>query len=113
MVIPKGIRLIFIYVLINIMEVDALFKVKVKTNAKSFRLRVKGLILFVDITSAPQEGEANREVIKELKKLFKRPVVMVKGHKNKEKIVLVRNLMPEDAKRILDKCERFEEPASE
>ncbi|MBU0898779.1 MAG: DUF167 domain-containing protein [Nanoarchaeota archaeon] len=95
------------------MEVDALFKIKVKTGAKEFKMRVSGLTLFLDVKSLPMEGGANREIIKELKKIFKRPVGIVKGHKSKDKVILVKNLMPEDAKKILDQCERAQEPTTE
>ena len=77
-----------------------------KTNAKEFKMRVRGLVLFLDVKSVPMEGGANREIITELKKIFKRPVGIVKGHKGKEKVILIKNLMPEDAKKILDQCER-------
>ena len=95
------------------MEVDAVFRVKVKPNAKRARIRVRELDIFLDTPAQPREGEANLEVIREMKKLFKREVVIIKGHKSREKVILVRNLMPEDAKKILDKCERFQEPSSE
>ncbi|MFH1445707.1 MAG: DUF167 domain-containing protein [Nanoarchaeota archaeon] len=95
------------------MEVDAVFKVKVKPNAKEFRIRVKELTLFVDVVSAAQEGGANRELLKELKKIFKREVFLVRGHKSKEKVILVKNLMPEDAEAILNSCERLKEPSTE
>lgn len=94
------------------MEVNAVFDVKVKTNAKKFRIRINGLTLLLDIRAIPREGEANKEIIKELKKFFKRDVEIVKGFKDKEKVIMVHNLMPQDAQKILQSCERVEEPTT-
>jgi len=87
------------------MSICAIFDVKVKTNAKEARIRRKNLTLFVDVKAQPKEGKANEELLKQLKKLFKRDIEIVKGHSSKEKKVLVHNLTPQDASKILSECE--------
>jgi uncharacterized protein len=69
---------------------EKVFKIIVKTNAKNneilgydeekhaYRLNIK---------AEAKEGKANKEIIKFLSKLLKKPVKIKSGLKNKEKII--------------------------
>ena len=50
-------------------------KVRVKTGCKQFSVQEKGYGLFVCLTEQPKEGKANTELVKELKKYFKKEVL--------------------------------------
>jgi uncharacterized protein len=64
-------------------------KLKVSTGKPRFKVKFNEDedLLLVEIKSNPEKGKANREIIKELKKYFKKEIEIVSGFKNKEKIV--------------------------
>ena len=68
-------------------------RVVVKPNAKRSRLlAVKYGILHIALHAKPQEGEANRELIEYLAKLFRLPksrIILRRGEKSKCKTILV------------------------
>ncbi len=68
-----------------------LIEIHVKTNARRFRVYEKGDRLIVEVVSPPREGKANAEIIKELKKLFRRDVKVVRGFGQNRKLVLIRD----------------------
>ncbi|MDD3083609.1 MAG: DUF167 domain-containing protein [Candidatus ainarchaeum sp.] len=64
-------------------------KLKVSTGKTSVQLKLdeNEEVLLIDIKSNPEKGKANKEIIKELKKLFKSEVKILSGLKNKKKVV--------------------------
>ena len=66
-------------------------KLKISTGKQEFCAKWDDLNerLLVEITSNPQKGQANKEVLKELKKFFNREIELISGFKSKEKIVEV------------------------
>ncbi|MBT4191957.1 MAG: YggU family protein [Candidatus Diapherotrites archaeon] len=64
-------------------------KLKISTGKQEFHTEWDDLNerLLVEITSNPQKGQANKEVLKELKKFFNREIELISGFKSKEKIV--------------------------
>jgi len=62
---------------------------KVSTRKKQFQLNWKNEenVLYVETKSNPEKGQANKEIVKELKKFFKSEIRIVSGFKSKEKIV--------------------------
>ena len=64
-------------------------KLKVSTKKPIFKIKLdkKKETLLVEIKSIPEKGKANKEIVKELKKYFKKEIKIVSGLKNKEKIV--------------------------
>ena len=73
-----------------------LIEVRVKTNAKSFALYEKDGKLILEVTSPPQEGKANLEIVKGLKKLFGRDVEILRGFKGRDKTILIRGARLEE-----------------
>jgi len=63
---------------------------RVKTGCNSFSIRKVKEKFLIEVSAPPVEGKANKEIIKELKKLFKSDVEIVKGLKSKDKIILIR-----------------------
>jgi len=70
-------------------EEGVFVNIKVKTNSPKFRIYMKD-VLHVDVISPPDKNKANRELIKELGKLFDSEVSIVSGHKSREKVVLIK-----------------------
>ena len=65
-------------------------KVKVKTNApKNAIFRKERGIYLVAVKESPEKGMANQAVIKLLSKYFKKPVKIVRGFRNKQKIIRI------------------------
>jgi uncharacterized protein (TIGR00251 family) len=67
-----------------------LLEVRIKPNSKRFALYERGGRLILEVTSQPQEGKANIEIVKGLKKMFCRDVEIVRGLKGRGKLVLIR-----------------------
>jgi uncharacterized protein len=64
-------------------------RLRVSTGKKEFCIEWKTdeKILFVETKSNPTKGKANKEILKELKKLFGAEVKLISGFKSKEKIL--------------------------
>jgi uncharacterized protein (TIGR00251 family) len=63
---------------------------RIKPNSKRFALTRKNGRIIIEVISPPHEGKANVEVVKELKRMFKREVEIMKGLRSKDKVILVR-----------------------
>jgi uncharacterized protein len=62
---------------------------KVSTGKPQFKVRFDEdeNLLLVEIKSNPEKGKANMEIIKKLKKYFKKEIEIISGFKSKEKII--------------------------
>jgi len=76
-------------------------KIKVRPSSREFRFeqRPDGELI-LEIKSAPERGEANTEILKRLKEIFRRDVSLLRGHKSRNKLVLIRGA---DIREIKDK----------
>lgn len=78
-----------------------LIEVRVRTNANRFALALKEGRLILEVTSPPREGEANAEIVKELKRATKKDVEIVSGFKSKDKVLLIRGAKAAGVERII------------
>ena len=62
-------------------------KIRVKPNSKKQEIKEENNHLIVYLKSQPEKGKANQELIKLLKKHFKRDVKIKSGFKSKDKII--------------------------
>ena len=62
-------------------------KVRVKPNSKKQDIKKENNILTVYLKSQPEKGKANQELLKLLKKHFKRDVRIKSGFTSKNKII--------------------------
>jgi uncharacterized protein (TIGR00251 family) len=76
--------------------------VNVKPNSKQFQIKVEDEELVVLCKETPVKGKVNRELIKELSKLFKRRVEIVSGFSSRQKRVLVRDIEENQVLQVLD-----------
>jgi uncharacterized protein (TIGR00251 family) len=75
--------------------------VHVKPKSKKFRVEVDGDEVVVSCREAPLKGKANRELLKQLSRLFGRKVELVSGFTSRQKRFLVSDIGAEEVKRIL------------
>ena len=64
-------------------------RIKVKTNAPKDSVTMKDDLYHIEVRESPEKGKANQAVIKLLSKYFKKPIKMVRGFKNKEKVLRI------------------------
>ena len=64
-------------------------KIRVKPNSRKFRIEKKNDLFLIELRSSPKGNKANMELVKELKKHFKKDVIIVKGFKSREKYVVL------------------------
>ena len=73
----------------------------VKPKSKEFQVKIDKDTLIVWCRETPKKGKVNRELIKELSKLFKRKVKILSGFTSQQKKVLIRNLGVKEATEVL------------
>ena len=75
--------------------------VHVKPKSKKFRVEVDGDEVVVSCRETPVKGKANRELLKQLSRLFNRRVELVSGFTSRQKRFLISDIGAEEAHRIL------------
>ena len=80
-------------------------KVSVKPNSPKFKLDQDGDEIIVHSTEEPMKGKVNKEIIKELAKLFHARVELVSGFASREKKLFVRGIGKLQAEQQLLKSE--------
>ena len=76
--------------------------VHVKPNSRQFRIAVESDELVVFCRGTPVKGRVNRELVKELSRLFKRRVEILSGFSSRQKKVLIRDIEVKEVKQVLD-----------
>ncbi len=77
----------------------------VKPNSKQFEVKMEDDEFVVFCREAPVKGKVNRELIKELSRLFKRRVEIVSGFSSRQKKVLIADISVEEVEEILSACQ--------
>ena len=73
----------------------------VKPNSSKFSVEVDGDEIVVHSTEEPVKGKVNKELIKELTKLFHAKVELVSGLTSKQKQFLIKNMEKAEVERLL------------
>jgi len=73
----------------------------VKPNSEQFELKVEGDEVVVLCRESPVKGRVNKELIKELSRIFKKKVEIVTGFTSKQKKILITSISMEEANSIL------------
>jgi len=76
----------------------------VKPNSKEFKIKIEEDELILFCRETPIKGRVNKEVIKELSKLFKKRTEILSGFTSKQKRILIRDASAEEVNEILSKC---------
>jgi uncharacterized protein (TIGR00251 family) len=81
-----------------------IIKVFVKTNQPRFNVKIDGNEIIVFCTEEPVKGKVNKELIKELLKLFHAEIEIISGLTSKQKRLLIKNVRKTDAETLLHTC---------
>jgi len=82
-----------------------MINVRVKPRARQFSIKQIEDQIVVEVKSPPVKGKANDDVIRELSGFFQKPVQLLKGHKNKHKILLIQGITLPEFRSRLDSVE--------
>jgi len=77
--------------------------VYVKPNSREFKIEVEDDELVMHCKESPVKGRVNRELIKELSKVFKRKVEIISGFTSKQKKVLIKGISLDEVDDIISK----------
>jgi len=78
-----------------------LIEIRVKPQSKQFKIQVEEDELLVFCREAPVKGRVNRELTKELSRLFKRRVQILSGFRSRQKKLLIENATTQEVNGIL------------
>ena len=78
--------------------------VYVKPDSREFTIEIEDEGLVVHCRESPMKGKVNRELTKELSKIFKKKVDITSGFTSKQKKVMIKDSSLEEVKRILSNC---------
>jgi len=77
--------------------------VYVKPNSKKFQIKTEDDELLVFCRETPVKGRVNRELIRELSRLFKRRVEIASGFSSRQKKILIREIEAEEVARAIQR----------
>ena len=77
-----------------------IIKVRAKPRSEAFKILISDEIL-IHCVSPAEKGKANREILRQLSRLFKHKVRIVSGQSSKEKLILIESIGSEEARKIL------------
>lgn len=78
-----------------------ILSVKVKPGAGRFRLSSSGDDLVLELSSPAREGKANQEILRELPKLMRCEVRILRGSQSKRKLLLLKGITEQDIEAVL------------
>jgi uncharacterized protein len=78
-----------------------LLSIFVKPNSPRFKIELDGGEIVVHATEEPEKGKVNKEILKELTRLFHAKVELVSGATSREKQLFVAGLSKEKLQSIL------------
>ncbi|MDD5023254.1 MAG: DUF167 domain-containing protein [Candidatus ainarchaeum sp.] len=65
--------------------------IKVVPNSKAFRIQNKNGEIIVNTKSKAEDNKANLEIIKNIGKILNRKIRLLKGLKNRRKVIFIEN----------------------
>ena len=82
---------------------DIIINVKVKPKSGKFCIKkdVEKDIYVVNLKSVPENNEANTELIKNLSRLLKKDVFILRGHKSKRKKIMIKDMSVEELNKYI------------
>jgi hypothetical protein len=82
-------------------EKGLILDVYVKPRSKEFRIMVEGDEIVVHCLEEPVGGRANRELVKELSRLFGKKVELVSGSSSRQKRLIIKDAEKSEIERAL------------
>ena len=81
----------------------AIITITVKTNASKFSVAIDGEDIIVRSTEEPLKGKVNKEILKELSRLFCTKAELVRGSTSRQKQILLQNISKSQVEMQLDR----------
>jgi len=78
-----------------------IIEVFVKPNQPKFKITFDGDDIVVHSTEEPVKGKVNKELVKELSKLFQAKIELVSGSTSRQKRLLLRTVEKKEIERLL------------
>jgi uncharacterized protein (TIGR00251 family) len=79
----------------------SIIEVFVKPKSKEFRIVVEGDEVEVYCKEEPVKGKVNKELVKELSRVFHKEVELISGFTSKQKRLLIKNTDRSEAEKVL------------
>lgn len=79
----------------------AIITIYVKPNSPRFSIEMDGGEIVVHATEEPEKGKVNKEILKELSKLFHTQVEIVFGATSKQKKLLIKGINKQEIERFI------------
>jgi hypothetical protein len=81
-----------------------IMEIKAKPKSKEFSVKQNHEIIVLCL-APPIKGKANKEIIKNLQKIFNKKIEIISGSKSKIKKILIRNCKLKEVEKILREIE--------
>jgi uncharacterized protein (TIGR00251 family) len=78
-----------------------IIEVFVKPNQPKFNIKIDGDEIIIFCTEEPVKGKVNKELIKELSKLFHAEIEIISGLTSKQKRLLIKNISKKQVETLL------------
>jgi uncharacterized protein (TIGR00251 family) len=78
-----------------------IIEIFVKPNQPKFNIKIDGDEILVFCTEEPVKGKVNKELIKELSKLFHAQIEIISGLTSKQKRLLIKNISKIETETLL------------
>jgi uncharacterized protein (TIGR00251 family) len=78
-----------------------IFEVFIKPHSPKFSITIENDEVLVHATEEPAKGKVNRELVKQLSKVFHSPIELVSGFTSKQKRLLAKGVAKTDVEFIL------------
>jgi uncharacterized protein (TIGR00251 family) len=79
-----------------------ILSIKVKPNSSRFGFLVSGDDAVLELRSPPKEDRANQEILRELPKLLRCDVQILRGSHSKRKLILLKGISQKELRIVLD-----------
>lgn len=75
--------------------------IKVRPNSPEFKIEKEENRIIINCQSPPENNEANREIIKELKKLTGKKIKIIRGLTSKKKSIIIHNITEKEFEELV------------
>ena len=76
--------------------------VRVKPGSPGLRIYMKGEDIVLELTSPPKEGRANQEIMRELPRLLRCEVQILRGNQSQQNLLLLKRISQEEFEAVLE-----------
>ena len=89
---------------VNETKIGCIIEVFVKLHSKEFNISLEGEDIVVHCREEPFRGKVNREIVRELSRLFHKQVEIVSGFSSRDKRLLVKKAKKSEIEVLLGSC---------